>query len=257
MTAGALALGLTALSPSAAHAGSYYDSPPGSPLKFAVGHPKCNGCPKGDKAGLNPAVYEFLLADQASFVRSHCAGMAIHVGAGSLGEDQDPYQQQVGGDMGHVHETQKAWIDGATGATDVWTAITKDTDGTVFARAVGKQTADAANQMMAKKGHAQFTWGTHWKAEGDGVTLPGNAMTMTIIAVDQEAKTAAIHLWSSKGMITTVKKASAVYDLSGVAGAFDPGASLDQDAVKAGAKTLDAKLPVELTGSGLIVGPKK
>ena len=58
-------------------------------------------------------------------------------------------------------------------------------------------------------------------------------------------------------MITTVKKASAVYDLSGVAGAFDPGASLDQDAVKAGAKTLDAKLPVELTGSGLIVGPKK
>jgi hypothetical protein len=254
--AAAFGLMLTMASPSVAHAGSYYASPPDGALKFAVGAPKCNGCPKGDKIQLNPAVYEYVLSQQASFVRSHYAGMAVYVAAGSLGEKQDLYQQQVGGDLNHIYGTQKAFIDGATGGTDVWTAIGADKDGTVFSRAVGLSAAEGANAMLAKKGQAQFTWGIHWKAEGDAVTLPKQGMTMTILVADEAAKTVTVHLWSVKKMITTVRKASAIYDLSGVAGAFDPAASLDFDTVKAGAKTTEGPLALDINAGGLIVGPK-
>ena len=240
---------------STAHAGAYYQSPPGSPAGYAIGAPGCAGCPKGDKVALNPAVYEFLLSDQASFVRSHYAGLAKYVAAGTMGESLTPAQLVVTGDLGHIYEAQKAFVDEATGGTDVWTAAGKDTDGTVFARAVARQTAEAANQMLAKKGVAQFTWGARWKDKGGALDLPKAALCMTLVVPDEDAQTVSIHLWSNPGMITTVKKPVAVYDLSGLPGAFDAAASLDLDAVKAGAKPMEAKLGLEIV-DGVIMDKK-
>ena len=218
-----------------AEAKQYANSPGGFMITT-----NCVGCPKGDKATLNPAVYQYLLSQQESVVRAHYDAYSTFI---VLPEEQKGGLNKAmaglaWGDLNWIYGNQTDFINAQTGTNEVGPALAADEDGTIFARAVAMQTADAANEMLAKKGLVTYMWGMHWTNGADeGAPVEPKVpmvfgIQMSLFTVDVDTKTVTMHVWG-KGMVTTVRKTVATIDLSGVPGAFDAGASLTYEDVAA------------------------
>jgi len=255
LTAFSIALSLS----TAAHAAKPY-----AESGFFQVSANCGGCPKGDKGiQLHPAVVEYLLATPESVSRAHYQMVRHWDLAGRPKTTTNPLiVSTIEDDVANVYAAQKPFIDEQTGATDLQGAVRSDEEGTVFARALARHTAAAANEMLDKKGWMQFMWGWRWENAGDAATpefktptvFGTHVLLLVPSATDQNVST---HLFG-QGMVTTVRKAVATYDLSGVPGAFDPAANLTYDQVAQTIQRVDG--PIEVTFDpdfGFITGVAK
>jgi len=243
-----------------AEAGPYYsyevaaDNGAKLPGAFSISN-NCGGCPKGEAGGIAPAVLEYILASDASAVRNHYAHMAQYRLGEIKGSSKKPMQSWglIGGeaptndtsknpllqtwfegDVAHVVDAQQDYLYGATGGTDYMSVLEGSKDGVHMARAVAKQTAAAANEMIGKKTRAQYLWGYKWTEKDGTYTTPTVAGAVWTLLIPNEAdNTVAMHLFSTK----LDKKPAATFDVSGLPGAFDPASSMSYDDVAAGIKT--------------------
>ena len=167
------------------------------------------------------------------------------------------YQNVFDGAHKVMESLSETGFDSEAGTTDLAGLLAAQQDGVLLARAAARTTSDAANQMMAKKGWAQWFWGVRWERKDGGWKIPTIANTITIVVADERKQTVSVHLWG-KEMVTSVRKASAVYDVSGVKGAFDPSATLTVADVAAGVKAGEASLPIAVDpATSHILGKKK
>lgn len=221
---------------SSADAKQYYAAPSGT----AFVQDKCWKSKKGESgSALHPAVMEFVLSQPESFVHSHFAGMAAWQAAGSPTDG--------------LNEALIAIFNQDLAAARQGTTLPGDPVGN--ARAVAQTTADAANAAIAKKGCASWTWGWFWEHEGDRWRLagPGGNISTNVFVAPSESRVY-VHIWSAKGFNTNVTQYVAVYDLSGVSGAFDPSADLTYEQVAEGAQRGEPQLVLTYAEAGYISG---
>lgn len=175
----------------------------------------CGGCPKGDKIDTLPTgLVEYVLSSEPSMLRQHYANYANYT------TSQADYSLT----KNEVVTNQMSWdvealVAGApdlfaASGTDITAVLAADTDGVLLSRAVARTTAEAANQMFAKKGRAQWFWGRQWFDNGDGtykLTLTGGLMNLVVY--DEDEATVALHVFS-KGI--SVRDALGTWDVSGL-----------------------------------------
>lgn len=221
----------------------------------------CSGCPKGDKAQLNPTVLEYLLADKESVVRVHYEALGRWDKGGKGETSNNPLiMTTIQGELEYLYKLGKPFIDEETGTSDITAALHADEDGTVFARAVARYTAPLRLLHLNKKGRVQY-WGTRWENAGTAAEPQWKTPTVfgasqNVYTVDEAAQTVSAHIWG-KGMVTVVRTPYCTYDLSGVEGAFDGDAEIAFEDVAKGIKRTEGKLAVDFDESGLITGASK
>jgi len=218
---------------SAAEAKNYYSSPPEHVMGFVVTDKCYSSKEKAEKGvGLNAAVLQYALAQKPSFVHSHFAALAAwHAGGGGKTSSNAGIMDLIQADYAHISGAQKDFVSEHSAAT--LDGLAKATDpGVIMARAVAKQTADAAQMSLAKKGCAGYMWGWRWdKSSGEWKTPTEAGGVWTSVYAFPSKGEVHVHIWSPKGFNTNSTKPVAIYDVSAVEGAFDASADLSWETV--------------------------
>lgn len=254
----ALCLATATLATSQAQAKTYYDysvkAENGAVLPGAfMMNDNCGGCPKGEAAGIAPGVLEYLLAQEDSAMRNHYAKLAQYRHGEIEGFAKKPVQSWnlIGGtppahdtsknsilqvlfegDVKNLVDSQQAFLYQATGGSDYMTVLAGAKDGVLLARAVAKETSAAANEMIAKKSRAQYLWGYKWNEDDGTWTTPTVGGAVITLLVPNEAENTVVEYHFSMKLGKPVN----TWDLSGVAGAFDPSGTVSYDDVAASIK---------------------
>jgi len=249
---------LLAASPAAAK--EYYSSPPllGG---FSV-EDKCYASKEKVEKGvaLNPTVLEYVLSRRESFVHSHFAAYADYIRSGGGKLSTNPVVGELfQKDFAHVASAQSAFVMEHAESTTISSVVSLDNAGEIMARATARQTADVAQLAFERKGCAVYKWGWRWDRTSDGwkaSSVDGVAWT-TVYAYPSQGQVH-VHLYSPKGFSGNTHKPVAVYDVSGVEGAFDATAELDWDTVVKDSNKWQAALDLEFDlAVGYIIGTRK
>ena len=243
-----------------AEAKEYYSSPP-QLGGFSV-EDKCYASKEKVEKGvaLNPTVLEYVLSRPQSFVHSHFAAYSAYIQTGGGRLSSNPVVGELfQKDFAHVASAQSAFVMDHAESTTIGSVASLDNAGEIMARATARQTVDAARQAFERKGCAVYKWGWRWDKTSEGwkaSSVDGVAWT-TIYAYPSKSEVH-VHLYSPKGFSRNTGKPVAVYDLSGVEGAFDAGAEVAWNTVvenvQAGPAALDLEFDLAV---GYIIGTRR
>jgi len=178
--------------------------------------------PRGDKATIHPAVLEYVLASDRSPIVPYYAVILDYL------EHGHPVSALAKSSYDRAKANVRLLKPHATELAGAGKATAK-----VYARALARLIAEACNKSLGASGYARIHWGNQLKSDGKRLGL---GMSPTYITLHKGQNEIRLHAAPATATLTKLQEHR--WNVSGVAGAWNPAASLTHEAV---AKAIKAR----------------